>query len=226
MDIANENRYEIKMVYDKLRIWEVRQWVRNHSSAFRTAYPTRLVNNIYFDTDDLGTFNDHISGCGSRQKLRFRWYHEENGLINGQLEVKRKVAMIGTKYIQPITDIDLTHDTWKTIQQKMLDQTENEMNLLLQSSLPVVISAYMRDYFVTADGGTRLTLDYDMKAWDQRVYDRPNLRNRIPLADRMVIEFKRDMHDHVQFADVLAEFPLRATPFSKYVDSMNAILGW
>lgn len=225
MDIANGNRYEIKMTYDLMRIYEVRQWIRNHSAAFHVAYPTRIVNNIYFDTEELGAFNDHISGRGSRQKMRFRWYHDNYSVVDGQLEIKRKDIMIGSKVMQKLKGIDLT-GTWQSIKEQMLAQTDEQLNLLVQFTQPVIINAYKRDYYVTADGGTRLTLDYDMKAWDQRVYDRPNLRNRIPLADTMVIEFKRDMHNAHEFADVIAEMPLRVTNFSKYVDSLNAILGW
>lgn len=226
MEIGNGNRYEIKMVYDGLRIYEVRQWIRNHSAAFRMAYPTRLVNNIYFDTEELGAFNDHISGSGSRQKMRFRWYHGPTLQVDGKLEIKRKDAMVGSKMVQKISGIDLANDSWKTIQQKMLSQTTDQMHLLIKSTFPVSINAYQRDYFVSADGITRVTLDYQMKAWDQRVYDSPNMRFGMPQTDTMIIESKRDMHGHQEFSDVLAEFPLRVTNYSKYVSSVNAILGW
>lgn len=79
---------------------------------------------------------------------------------------------------------------------------------------------------MSADGKTRVTLDYGMKAWDKRVYPKSNLRNRIPLRDLMVIEFKRDMEGHHEFTDVLAELPLWVTNFSTYVDSLNTVLGW
>ena len=226
MEIGNGNRYEIKMVYDGLRIYEVRQWIRNHSAAFRKAYPTRLVNNVYFDTEELGSFNDHISGSGSRQKMRFRWYHNTSLQVNGQLEIKRKDAMVGSKIVEKIRGIDLEHDSWKVIRQKMLAQTSDEINLLVKSTFPISINTYQRDYFVSADGVTRVTLDYKMKAWDQRVYQFPNMRNCMPQSNQMVIEFKRDMFGHEDFADILSEFPLRVTNYSKYVSAVDAILGW
>jgi len=226
MEIGNGNRYEIKMVYDGLRIFEVRQWIRNHSSAFRTAYPTRLVNNIYYDTEELGAFNEHISGSARRKKMRFRWYHNIAAIVDGRLEVKRKDAMLGSKVAQNILGINLAKDTWKIIRQKMLDQTSDEIHMLVQSTFPILINSYQRDYYVSADGITRVTLDYDMQAWDQRMATGPNKRNSIPLNDLMVIEFKRDIVNPVQFADLLAEFPLRTTNFSKYIVSLSAILDW
>jgi hypothetical protein len=226
MELANGNRYEIKMVYDALRIYEVRQWVRNHYAGFHTAYPTRLVNNVYFDTEELGAFNDHISGCGSRQKLRFRWYHNHQNVVDGQLELKRKDVNIGSKYSQDVNGIDLKNDSWTTIKQKMVSQSTDEMQLLIRSAEPVLINTYQRDYFVSGDGITRLTLDYNLKAWDQRVYAKPNMRVRIPLLNVMVIEFKRDIAGHKEFANILAKFPLRVTNYSKYVQSLNSILGW
>jgi hypothetical protein len=226
MELANGNRYEIKMVYDSLRIYEVRQWVRNHYAGFHTAFPTRLVNNIYFDTEELGAFNDHISGSCSRQKLRFRWYHNHSDVVDGQLELKRKDANIGSKYSQDIKGIDLKHDSFAVIKQKMLAQTTDEMHMLVRSSDAVLINSYQRDYYVSADGITRVTLDYDLKAWDQRVYAKPNMRVRVPLLNVMVIEFKRDIKGYKEFANILAKFPLRVTNYSKYVESLNSILGW
>jgi hypothetical protein len=226
MEIGNGNRYEIKMVYDGLRIFEVRQWIRNHSSAFHKAYSTRLVSNVYYDTEELGAFNDHISGSSSRQKMRFRWYYDKSSLVDGQLEIKRKDARVGSKIIQKIRGIDLEHDTWRVIQQKMLAQSSEQIHLLVKSTFPVSINTYQRDYFVSADGITRVTLDYQMKAWDQRVYASPNMRNAMPQTNTMVIEFKRDMYGHEDFADILAEFPLRVTNYSKYVSALDGILGW
>jgi hypothetical protein len=226
MEQGNGNRYEIKMLYDELRIYEVRQWVRNHFSAFRTAYPTRFVNNIYFDTEELGAYNDHLSGSASRQKLRFRWYQPLSGLVNGQLEVKRKDSRLGSKVTQKIQGIDLSQDSWEIIRKKMIAQTRDELQLLVKSTFPILINSYKRDYFVSADGITRVTLDYGMAAWDQRMVQCPNLRYRMPINNLMVIEFKRDIQGHEDFSDILAEFPVRVTNYSKYVSSLSSILGW
>ncbi|MBI9036252.1 MAG: VTC domain-containing protein, partial [Bacteroidales bacterium] len=96
----------------------------------------------------------------------------------------------------------------------------------VRSSAAVVLNSYKRDYFVSGDGITRITLDYDLKAWDQRMYPKPNMRIQVPLLNVMVIEFKRDIKGAKEFADILAQFPLRVTNYSKYVESLNTILGW
>ena len=50
-----ESRYEIKMVFDNLRRFEVESWIQMHSCAFKVAFPDRQVNNIYFETFSLDT---------------------------------------------------------------------------------------------------------------------------------------------------------------------------
>ena len=72
-----DTRYELKQTYSELFLPELRSWVQMHPAGFRTAYPPRWVNSIYFDTPDLDSFNDHIAGVPVRRKLRYRWYGED-----------------------------------------------------------------------------------------------------------------------------------------------------
>jgi hypothetical protein len=220
-------RYEIKLQYEGLHLQEVRQWIRLHSLAFRSAYPTRQVNNIYFDTWGLDTLNDHLSGLGERRKLRLRWYGENIEFARGQLEVKHKNNRIGWKHTYPIAAaLDLANHNWMEIHKILQQHTEGTFHELVSISRPVIINSYQRDYYIACDGLTRLTLDYEIAAYDQQLTQAPNLMFRIPLLNLVILEIKCETRFDVDLASIIAEFPLRTEKHSKYITGMSAMAGW
>ena len=223
----NNGRYEIKLQYDGLCLYEVRQWIHLHSLAFVPAYSSRQVNNIYFDTTGLDSLNDHLSGVGERRKLRFRWYGEnlENAL--GQLEIKQKKNRCGWKYTFPIpTALDLAHLNWAQIHNVIQEHTEGIFCEMVSVSWPVIINSYQRDYYVASNEQTRLTLDYEIVAYDQQLSPAPNIKFRGPLLNQVILEIKSEEQHDVDLPQVIAEFPLRTGKHSKYVTGMSALSGW
>jgi len=218
-------RYELKMVYDRLALFEVRRWVRGNSHAFRRAYPPRQVNNIYFDTQDFDCLNDHISGVFERQKLRFRWYGANLSQAKGHLELKHKSNRVGWKSYQDIQTIfNLEKMNWGEILKELRGEAAPVFREMLSVSRPVSISGYQREYYQSADNTTRVTLDYDLFGFDQRLSPRPNLKFRTPMLDQMVIEIKCDAENSSHLDAFLAEFPLRIVNHSKYLEPLGAVL--
>jgi hypothetical protein len=222
-------RYEIKMPVEQLRLPLVRSWVQLHSAGFRQAFPPRQVNNLYFDTLSLDTYNDHIAGVTERRKLRFRWYGEDLRAAAGQLEIKNKRARVGWKQVQPVAArLDLGGRDWSGLQQDLYAGLRGEKQMvfleMLHVSRPLVINTYQREYYISADGRFRLTLDYNLTAYDQWLAARPNLVYKAPLAGEMLIEFKCAVPHSRDLAGVLTEFPLRISPNSKYVSALNSML--
>jgi len=222
MEIQSGKRYEIKMVHQNIQRYVVEKWVRSNPFAFRTAFPTRVVNNIYFDTEDFDTFNDHLSGVEARRKLRFRWYGETVEEIVGQLEVKHKQGDTGWKWIEPVDGLlNLKEKDWQTIQVFFSDGADPRLQTMLACAQPVMINQYRRDYYISADNQIRLTLDYDLKTYQQQNRLKPNLTFGNPYMDVVVIEFKCALTHADQMADVLAQFPLRVEAYSKYVNGVH-----
>ncbi len=226
-DSQASGRYEIKLQYEGLHLQEVRQWIRLHSLAFKPAYPSRQVNNIYFDTWGLDSLNDHLSGLGERRKLRFRWYGENMDFARGQLEVKLKNNRIGWKHTYPVAAaLDLAHHDWMQIHKTLQQHTGGAFRELVSVSRPVIINSYQRDYYIASDGQTRLTLDYEIAAYDQQLTQAPNLKFRAPLLNLVILEIKIETRHDVDLASVIAEFPLRTEKHSKYISGMSALSGW
>lgn len=218
-------RYEIKMVFNALRLDEVRSWVYAHSDAFRVAYPPRQVNNIYFDTIEHNLMMDHIDGVVNRSKVRFRWYGESWLTQGGQIEVKIKENQLGYKKIQLIPDAtDVSQSSWADILDVLQRDSSDEFLLLMKSLMPVVINQYRREYYVSMDGLIRLTLDYDMCAFGQTFGFRPNTSFQQTLQNNVIIEMKSMKKNHKRIADSLAEFPLYCKQNSKYLNGMEFVI--
>ncbi len=218
-------RYELKLAFPRLAYSQLRGIVRSHARCFRTAFPTRQVNNIYFDTLDNDTYNDHLAGAPERRKFRLRWYGDHTQFNSATLEIKEKSSLIGWKETQTLTlDVDLSTITWLALRKQLLAKTTGQMADFLTVVQPVLINHYQRDYYVAADSDLRLTLDYDITAYNQEYSARPNLTRRTPSDDVMLVEIKSAVATGKQLGDVIAAFPQRTQAYSKYLTGRRTAL--
>ncbi len=203
-------------------MFQVRTWIRTHSEAFAKAYPPRQVNNIYFDTLNLDSLNDHLNGLNNRHKLRCRWYGELTSPNNFTVELKEKSGMLGWKKIQKIEKpLRIQVMSWSETMRYLHKYTMGNFRELIAKSTPCLINNYKREYYVSADGDTRLTLDSKITSYNQIFSQFPN--TRFPIMNSLnavVIELKVP-EDNGQLSRILSGFPLRIERYSKYVDAMT-----
>jgi len=225
-------RYEIKIPCPLHHLAQVQAWVRLQAAHWRVAYPPRQVNNIYFDSDDYAGLRDNLDGVGMRRKLRLRWYGDDlTHVAAARLELKIREGTVGWKAICSLDGLtlDLSCQSWKEILAALRAADPHVGLWMSGSKQPVLINHYRRAYYATITDNLRLTVDSDLRAYDQRWSVRPNLRHPVPLADRGVVEFKADRQHYLQLLHALAAFPLRPDRHSKYVRGMLAapdIGGW
>ncbi len=211
-------RYEIKMVFNGLQTGLVRSLIIGHSQLFKKAYPSRQVNNIYFDTEDFQLKDAHIQGANSRIKIRQRWYHDTWKLSNSQFEIKSKSGNLGSKTVFPIPiEIDLSIISWNDLRALIRPFINQENQHLLINTSPVLINSYQREYFESADQLIRITLDTRMNSLSQVFNIRPNLQRKKPLRNACIMEIKADSTHNQEIASVLAEFPQYCMAYSKYI---------
>ncbi len=218
-------RYEYKLPCDPALLPEIEAWVRLHPAHWRVSYPPRQVNNIYFDSPDLHDFNANLSGAGRREKLRLRWYGSELARIAGaQLERKHKEGLAGWKEIASFNGaLELTGATWPALLATLRAGLAAPAQLWLAArNGPVLINRYQRAYYETPDGALRLTLDTQLRAYEQRSSLAPNLTRRALQAEQMVVELKGPVDDAAiqRIGQVLQAFPLRVGRFSKYLHGL------
>ena len=227
VNIPEKARYEIKFVAYEMHLHSVLLWLKSHWAAFKTPYPDRWVNSVYFDTHDYHSFNENLSGASSRIKLRYRWYGHTNQPSPGTLEVKCKRNYFGWKLNYRAPD-EVYHDgdKWKTIKENIANQVDDEGKVWLEHQpFPVFINQYHRKYFVSRDERIRVTIDTSQSVWDQRHSSLPNFNKKANLPKTLVLEVKFDRKDQEYASDVIQGIPIRVSRNSKYIVGVRAMKG-
>jgi hypothetical protein len=182
---------------------------------------------MYLDTLDLHSLNENLSGVIERQKLRLRWYGDVTTAVdNPVLELKQKRNQLGVKKQRQLAcKLDLALP-WSDILQTIHAHAGADWQPLLQTvQHPTLINSYQREYYVTAEGAIRITLDYAQVAFGQRFALRPNLCARLLITDNVVIEIKAPEDCKDRLHEIACWFPVRRSRNSKYTNSLMASFG-
>jgi hypothetical protein len=219
-----DRRYELKITIERYQLAQARMWVRLNPAGFRTTYAPRFVNSVYFDTPDLTNLKENLAGVSLRQKIRLRWYGDlSTRMEKPVLELKFKKNMLGgKKRLELPGTIELT-DRWTEIMSTIRTGVPAAWGAYLATNVqPTLLVHYRREYFATVDGRVRATLDYDQRAFGQRLGARPNLARRLPIGDLLVIELKAGYQDEERLEEIVAHLPLARSRNSKYVTGVLA----
>ena len=224
--IAASARYEIKMTCDETYLPEVRSWLRLHPESFVKAYPSRQINNIYLDTFATDHLADHLAGVSNRQKLRFRWYGAQDSGVQGTLELKGRSGSLSWKKQCPIPrTFDLTETSWNEWMKEIrIHSDQKAVPWLVYIGRPTLLNRYVREYYTTFDGQIRLTVDRQMRVYDQTACQKPNLDLLIPIESRAILEVKSSPTHRQRLSDLCTALPLRVERNSKYVTGMQSLL--
>lgn len=215
----DEARYEVKFIASSLHKRRLLSWLRHHQAGFVSAYPDRQVNNIYFDNHNFSALNENIAGVSQRGKLRYRWYGESLHPGPGTLEFKIKHNCFGWKHLYKLDTFPYSPgDSWDRICRNLKKELgETERFLLGSYPCPIIINSYKRKYFICRDKTIRVTLDWDLRAFDQQQRFKPNLRKAKRLPDIIVVEFKAARTHREHLDQYIQNIPIRLGKHSKYV---------
>lgn len=211
-------RFEVKFTYPAHFDSQVMVWVKAHSQGFRTAYPPRRINNVYFDTLELSAFGENLAGISNRSKVRYRWYGDSLLPKAGTLEFKNKRAALGWKDNYRV-EIDPYRegDRWRDFQRNLRRAIPVAARIPFdERGEPVLINRYSRRYFESYDRKIRITLDSEQEMFDQMRGSLPNITRRLNLPEVHVLELKCESGDRDLAVRALSDCPIRATRFSKY----------
>lgn len=225
MTVPAHARLEIKFVGYTTLYSDLINWLRLHPAGFRVPHPDRLINNIYFDTHEYHAFAENLSGVSARTKVRYRWYGDSQLPDDGALEVKRKRNYFGWKLRYSVRDLLYRPNaSWGEIRLAIAEQIPAEAKQWLNvNPMPVLINRYYRNYFLSADGRIRATVDTDQMVWDQRFKSQPSFSRRAHIANTLVVEFKFDRKNQPLASQVLQTMPLRVSRHSKYINGTLAL---
>ena len=227
----NTYRSEIKFICYQHNYYLLKNWIKLHKYNFFKEYEDRSVNNIYFDTLNYKAFNDNLIGLPSRLKVRYRWYGDlfsNNKKNEGSLEFKFKKNIYGYKKVFKINELTLSSNSdWMTIKSKILKSLSPEYKILFNSnSEKILINRYKREYFISKNKKLRITLDKNIKIYDQRLtLKKPNFRLKNYTQDYLVVEFKFNKNDKKLLNDLDINIPIKASRNSKYINGVRSVLG-
>lgn len=175
------------------------------------------VSSIYFDDHALSACHENINGVEKRGKLRLRWYDnrdtkfffEVKRRLGNALE-KRRLAIESSVALRPLEFREIRRNLSCIL-------PSNEAELLMVRSEPVLMTCYKREHFASRDTPIRMTLDYDIRCYDQTGTRRLRTRFGVPLPDLIVVEGKAPLGTETDLPYLLAPLRPVLTKSSKYV---------
>jgi len=201
-------RYEIKFAIPLVNKSIVEQAIISHPASFSTAYPDRIINNIYFDSPDLQSYYENINGDPIRTKVRYRWYGSKDQINSGHIELKRKEFQLGWK---DYSNVPLGTSAF--------DHVRDLKDGGLPSSLRATLwNSYTRSYYLSMDEKFRITIDDDL------CYGDYNSTPKSAKEEMIIVEIKFDEDQIMAFNKIAQFFPFKQTKYSKYATGVTRLL--
>lgn len=133
-------------------------------------YPHGRVNSLYFDTPVLEQYERSASGEFRKDKVRIRWYGENDSLpeqVTVFLELKTRMGFASSKrrerFLVPREMLNPDQLGEGIIDRKTLTNTVLKYGHFPKEPLrPIIIVSYLRYRFTEMFTGTRVSLDYDI----------------------------------------------------------------
>ncbi len=203
---------------------QIRQQVRIHQAAFSTIFYPRFINNIYLDNRELDFYFDNVSGCGSRKKVRIRWYGNLFGEIEKPvLEFKIREGFLGNKLSFPLTSFSLDENITSSHLQEIFTRSKIPQwtKNILKHLHPSLINRYQREYFLSFDKQFRLTIDTELNYYGIAANNNTLLEHYT--SQDIIVELKYDYKNFIKAPDISTLLPFRLTKNSKYVNGIDLL---
>ncbi len=219
---SDNYRYERKFIIKEFSLPEIKNMVNLNPACFAYHYPSRVINNIYFDSQNYDSVIDNIEGVANRLKTRIRWYGDcFSKNIDSVLEYKIKNGFAGRKEHYRLDKFSLNNDFTSNYIETILENSKlpDSINLRMSFLLPVILNSYTREYFISHDRKFRLTLDYALNYYQLEKHFNTY---RVLSTDRqsVIMELKYNVEDDGLAKDLTNYFPFRVTKSSKYISGV------
>ena len=218
-------RYEIKYLADERQFNLVLSWMHESRAIFRTAFPPRQVNNIYYDDHAMSAALDNTAGISKRAKVRLRWYGKTGIPGTPVLELKIRKAQLGRKEHFRVPDLDPEKQSLADISRILQEKSPRKFADRVDGfRYPTLKNSYLRQYYAAASGDFRLTIDRQLRFYGLGSASRGASMASVPEFPRAVIELKCDETQRRNLSELLREFPLRPSRNSKYLAGLSGAL--
>jgi SPX domain protein involved in polyphosphate accumulation len=201
--------------------------LRIHPARFHRHHPPRRVNNVYFDTREFSHFNDCLDGTSRRKKKRIRWY---GSFVKNEsphrMEIKERRGLLGRKISCEVAPLSLETGFGgrDTALLKAVASLPREMAAHLHGTAAVLTNSYEREYFQSADGRFRVTLDRDVAFGRVDAGGGKAVRRHFD-RETAILELKYAPEFDDEAARLMQQLPLRLDKHSKYVTGIQHLFG-
>ncbi|OGN88713.1 MAG: hypothetical protein A2158_00010 [Chloroflexi bacterium RBG_13_46_14] len=182
-------------------------------------YPISTVHSLYFDTLDLDQYNRSASGDFNKDKVRIRWYDEED--IEGDtvpvfLELKTRHGFASSKQrermVVPVEDIELSRLIRGIVPKTVLNNTIARFGYFPELPLrPVIKISYHRYRFTELLTDTRVSLDSNIHS--MMVAPELDYREHVLRLEGGVVEVKGPS---IELPVTLRKMKILDTDWSRY----------
>ena len=182
---------------------------------FRTQYPSRKVNSIYFDTHDYISIRQNLDGI-SEKKIRIRWYGSKDTIVNPVIEIKSKKGFETKKEIVTIKEL---HNL-RLSNSKNLEMIKEKLNVKLNLKkiiYPLLTTHYDREYFISLNGKIRATIDYNLRSIFLNNFSQMDIVKNFKNICILELKYSTSLDKYVR--KNLKDISLRLSKNSKFVNS-------
>jgi len=201
-----ESRFEIKYNLKDFDEIFIKKNILN-STNLNKIYEDRIINSIYFDTNNFICANDNLSGQSVRKKFRLRSYNN-NSNYNFEIKIKKNKL---TRKILLNKNIFLKNQNIKF----------QKINNFLKKNYLIKICkiSYLRSYYKFKD--LRVTYDRNLK-YESLINN--NGFSKTKSKDKILeIKYKHSNQNIINLNHFTFRLPITASRNSKYLNSLNEL---
>lgn len=201
-----ESRFEIKYNLKDFDEIFIKKNILN-STNLNKIYEDRIINSIYFDTNNFICANDNLSGQSARKKFRLRSYNNNS---NYNFEIKIKENKLTRKILLN-----------KNIFLKNQNIKFQKINNFLKKNYLIKICkiSYLRSYYKFKD--LRVTYDRNLK-YESLINN--NGFSKMKSKDKILeIKYKHSNQNIKNLNYFTFRLPTTASRNSKYLNSLNEL---
>lgn len=212
-------RTEVKFTFQDPDLGKLRKILATSCKAVVHNRRVSVVNSLYYDDARMSACHANLDGIGLRNKLRIRWYDTNYAPDWFFLEIKwRRNRATGKHRFEIKSDTPLHQLTHRQIYQRLLEVVPpNQCREVLRFFDPIVVVQYRREHFVSPDKSLRMTLDYDLRFFDQCGRRSISMNFAEKQRGLVVVEGKTPIGREVELQSLLGPLSPRADRCSKYV---------
>ena len=191
-------RIEDKLYIKNEKLIDFKNFLNTHSC--KTLHKPRAIESLYFDNQNLQTYNDSIEGMVPRKKIRIRnypssddhkyYYEIKNSSVEGRYKTRKIIDKKAFEEIKKVGIFDKQYGL----------------------CLPKIYVKYFREYFKVKD--VRVSVDTNIQYRDYKT-------NFQISDDRVIAELKTSINKDVD--ELIKDFPIQRIRFSKYCFGMEKL---